>query len=127
MCGPVRSWCDTKKLLVNKGLIVGRQHIISTHFGQFWIVRHTMIRHVECGDVARVSQCTTLHSAIHDGGRYILPLAFDLAGTEYGWDLNSIIHRWMSTRKRENVTTLKADPSIVEYMILPLLWKGTGK
>jgi len=95
-------------------------------FGQFWIVRHTMTRHVECGDVARVSQCT-LHSAIHDGGRYILPLAFELAGTEYGWDLNSIIHRWMSTCKRENVTTLKADPSIVEYMILPLWWKGTEK
>ena len=91
-----------------------------THFGKFWIVRHTMIRHV---DVVQVSQCT-LHSAIHDCGRYILPLAFELAGTDYGWDLKSIIHRWMSTCKWENVTTLKADPSSVEYMILLLWWNG---
>ncbi len=92
--------------------------------GQFWVVRrwHTMIHHV---DVVRVSQCT-LHSAIHEGGRYIPPLAFELAGMDYGRDLKGTIHRYMSTCE-ENVMTLKTDPSVMEYMILPLWWKGTGK
>jgi hypothetical protein len=81
---------------------------MSTYSRWFLVVRR-MIIHVR---VVRILQCT-LHRAVADGGRYILPLAFKLAAadSDYGRDLKSIMHRSMNTREKQCVMTVRLTPT----------------
>jgi len=96
------------------------------HARQLWVICYPIIGHV---NVLWVLQCA-LHNILLDSRRrqHILPPSFELATTGSGGDLKNIAYRYVSTSKEEIVKTDKADPNIMEYMVIVLQARsGTRK